>query len=288
MGPETWRTSSRPKPRSPPITTPTGRPMPGETRVISQAVVPTSDGPTGSPRAPGRAPAFAAAAAPAGFAAEDVNLGAQSRAQFAGVRTKPSPMLHLPPRKARWSDRSVRTSAGTSSRSRTFAAPRVGPWPRLAARCRAAGRQQAQGSAGRPGDPGQGPDPRRRQLRRGGRAGQTCRSPPRRPSTAPAHREQMPITASPQNSSRRLQAGFAMEAGADAEVVTLPNEAGYALVAVDQLIEAAPAPLARSPITSAPTGSSARPTTGRARSRRKSRTRSRAARQSNRRCPRRG
>jgi peptidyl-prolyl cis-trans isomerase D len=36
-----------------------------------------------------------------------------------------------------------------------------------------------------------------------------------------------------------------MEAGADAEVVTLPNEAGYALVAVDQLIEAAPAPLAQ-------------------------------------------
>ncbi len=42
-----------------------------------------------------------------------------------------------------------------------------------------------------------------------------------------------------------LQAAFAMEADADAEVVTLPNEAGYALVAVDQVIETSPAPLAQ-------------------------------------------
>ena len=41
-----------------------------------------------------------------------------------------------------------------------------------------------------------------------------------------------------------LQAGFGMEADSDPEVVTLPNEAGYALVAVDRVIEAAPAPLA--------------------------------------------
>lgn len=41
-----------------------------------------------------------------------------------------------------------------------------------------------------------------------------------------------------------LQAGFGMEADSDPEVVTLPNEAGFALVAVDRVIEAAPAPLA--------------------------------------------
>lgn len=41
-----------------------------------------------------------------------------------------------------------------------------------------------------------------------------------------------------------LQAGFGMEADSDPEVVTLPNEAGYALVGVDRIIEAAPAPLA--------------------------------------------
>ncbi len=41
-----------------------------------------------------------------------------------------------------------------------------------------------------------------------------------------------------------LPAGFAMAADEDPEIVTLPNEAGYAVVAVDRVIEAAPAPLA--------------------------------------------
>jgi len=41
-----------------------------------------------------------------------------------------------------------------------------------------------------------------------------------------------------------LKAGFAMAVDDDPEVVTLPNEAGYAVVAVDRVIEAAPAPLA--------------------------------------------
>ena len=41
-----------------------------------------------------------------------------------------------------------------------------------------------------------------------------------------------------------LKAGFAMAADDDPEVVTLPNEAGYVMVAVDRVIEAAPAPLA--------------------------------------------
>ncbi len=40
-----------------------------------------------------------------------------------------------------------------------------------------------------------------------------------------------------------LQAGFGMVADDDPEVVTLPNDTGYAVVAVDSIIEAAPAPL---------------------------------------------
>ena len=35
-----------------------------------------------------------------------------------------------------------------------------------------------------------------------------------------------------------------MAADDDPEVVTLPNDAGYVLVAVDRIVEAAPAPLA--------------------------------------------
>ncbi|HVF37504.1 MAG TPA: peptidyl-prolyl cis-trans isomerase [Sphingomicrobium sp.] len=41
-----------------------------------------------------------------------------------------------------------------------------------------------------------------------------------------------------------LQPGFMMAAEDDPEVVTLPGEAGYALVGVERIIEAAPAPLA--------------------------------------------
>ena len=41
-----------------------------------------------------------------------------------------------------------------------------------------------------------------------------------------------------------LKTGFAMAIDDDPEVVTLPNEAGYAVVAVDRIVEAAPAPLA--------------------------------------------
>ena len=41
-----------------------------------------------------------------------------------------------------------------------------------------------------------------------------------------------------------LKAGFAMAVDDDPEVVTLPNESGYVIVAVDRVIEAAPAPLA--------------------------------------------
>jgi peptidyl-prolyl cis-trans isomerase D len=40
-----------------------------------------------------------------------------------------------------------------------------------------------------------------------------------------------------------LKAGFEMAADDDPEIVTLPNDAGYVLVDVDNIVEAAPAPL---------------------------------------------
>ena len=42
-----------------------------------------------------------------------------------------------------------------------------------------------------------------------------------------------------------LKAGFEMAADDDPEIVTLPNDAGYALVDVENIVEAAPAPLAQ-------------------------------------------
>ena len=41
-----------------------------------------------------------------------------------------------------------------------------------------------------------------------------------------------------------MKTGFAMAADEDAEIVTLPGDAGFVVVAIDRVIESAPAPLA--------------------------------------------
>ena len=89
-----------------------------ETRVISQAVVPTKASADAiAARARGGA-SFVAATAPAGFSAEDISVGPQTRAAIhrAG-RAKPSRAPPSRPRQARSSGRSSPTLAGTSSRS---------------------------------------------------------------------------------------------------------------------------------------------------------------------------
>ena len=86
-----------------------------ETRVISQAVVRASPPPTPSPPAPA-AGSFAAAATPAGFAADDIRRPANPRRNSPRWPATRSPPPPSPPHRARSSGRSSRTSAGTSIR----------------------------------------------------------------------------------------------------------------------------------------------------------------------------
>ena len=215
-----------------------------ETRVISQAVVQDkrqADGIAARARA---GAAFAAAAAPAGFAAADVNIGAQSRAQFSGL-------------------------AGDAVAAQAFAAAKgavVGPvrsdlgWHVIKI-------EDVRGASGRTLEQARGEiaelltaNKRKEALvdlvtkvEDQVAAGASL--------TEAAAGSKLAVTATPvinsAGTSRAdagyrfpaelapvLKEGFSMTAEDDPQVITLANDAGYVLVAVDQAIEAAPAPLA--------------------------------------------
>ena len=216
-----------------------------ETRVISQAVVPDkrqADGIAARARA---GASFTAAAAPAGFAAEDVSLGAQSRAQFVGAANDAIANAAFSAAKGAvigpirsdlgWHVIKIEEIRGASGR--TLAQARG----EIASLLIANKRKEALADlVTRVED----------QILDGASFAETVAAAKLPVITTPAINSagasrsdadyRLPAELQP-----ALQAGFAMEAGADAEVVTLPNEAGYALVAVDQIIETAPAPLAQ-------------------------------------------
>jgi len=216
-----------------------------ETRVISQAVVQDKQQADGiAARARGGAP-FAAAAAPAGLSAEDVSVGPQTRAEFASL-------------------------AGDQVAGATFGAAKgaiVGPvksdlgWHVVKI-------DEIRGATGK--SLAQVHDEIAKLLTENKRKealadliGKVEDNVADGASFAEAvaAAKLTATTTPPLNSggtSRTdaafhlpaelqpvLQAGFGMDADSDPEVVTLPNEAGYALVAVDQIMEAAPAPLAQ-------------------------------------------
>ena len=208
-----------------------------ETRVISQAVVQDKQQADAIAARARSGASFVAAAAPAGLSRRRrQRRPANPRRIHRRWPARPSPMPPSPPPRARSSGRSGPTLAGMSIkiediRGATGQEPRPGPRRDR----RAADHQQAQGSADRPRHPGRGPDRRRGQLRRGGRRGQAAgRRPPRR-STPAARSRTDAAYRFPAELQPVLKAGFAMAADDDPEVVTLPNEAGYALVAVDRV-----------------------------------------------------
>ena len=216
-----------------------------ETRVISQAVVADKRGADGIAARAKSGASFVAAAAPAGFAAEDVSLGAQSRAQYVGAANEAIANAVFSAAKGGvigpirsdlgWHVVKVEDIRGASGR--TLAQARE----EIAGLLTANKRKDALADlVGRVED----------QILDGASFAETVAAAKIPVTTTPAINS---AGASRSDSSYRLpaelqpvlQAGFAMEAGADAEVVTLANAAGYALVTVDQVIEAAPAPLAQ-------------------------------------------
>ncbi|MDP9422232.1 MAG: SurA N-terminal domain-containing protein [Pseudomonadota bacterium] len=217
-----------------------------ETRVISQAVVPDKRQADGIAARARSGAAFAAAAAPAGFAAADVNLGPQSRAQFIGAANEAIANAAFSAARGAvigpirsdlgWHVIKVEDIRGASGR--TLAQARG----EIAELLTANKRKEALADLVTRVE--------EQILDRGASFAETVAAAKLPVTTTP------PIISSgasrvdaayrfPAELQPALQAAFAMEAGADAEVVTLPNEAGYALVAVDQVIEAAPAPLAQ-------------------------------------------
>ena len=216
-----------------------------ETRVISQAVVPDKRQADGIAARAKSGASFAAAAAPAGFAAEDVSLGAQSRTQFVGAANEAIANAAFSAAKGAvvgpvrsdlgWHVIKVEDIRGASGR--TLAQARG----EIAALLTTNKRKEALADlVTRVED----------QILDGASFAEAVAAAKIPVTTTPAinsagtsrtdAKYRLPAELKP-----ALQAAFAMEAGADAEVVALPNEAGYALVALDQVIEAAPAPLAQ-------------------------------------------
>ena len=113
------RASSRPTRKSPTITMPTGRTTRRRKRAyITQAVAPDQATANAIVQRLRGGQTFAAAAAPAGFTAQDIAVGSADREQFttvADARKSPAPLSARP--RARSSARSSRRTAGTWSRS---------------------------------------------------------------------------------------------------------------------------------------------------------------------------
>ena len=216
-----------------------------ETRVISQAVVQDKKAADGIAARARSGATFAAAAAPAGLSAQDVNVGPQTRTQFSGL-------------------------AGDSVAGAAFSAAKgavIGPvrsdlgWHviKIEDVRGASGRSLAQAhdeiaallAASKSKDALTDLVTRIEDQIDGGSS-----------FAEVAAGSKLPVTTTPAvlaNGTSRgdaayrlpaelqpaLKAGFEMAADDDPEIVTLPNDAGYALVAVDNIVEAAPAPLAQ-------------------------------------------
>jgi peptidyl-prolyl cis-trans isomerase D len=216
-----------------------------ETRVISQAVVQTQAVANGiAQRARGGA-AFAAAAAPAGLSAEDVSVGPQTRAEFGSLAGDAVANAAFAAAKGGivgpvksdlgWhviKIDDVRAASGKSlAQSRGEIAALLTANKRTEALTDFVTKIEDQIADGA-------------SLAEAAAAAKLTVTPTPAITAAGAARSN-PAYKFPAELAPALKAGFAMAADDDPEVVTLPNDAGYALVGVDSVIESAPAPLAQ-------------------------------------------
>lgn len=215
-----------------------------ETRVISQAVVQSQAVANGiAQRARGGA-AFAAAAAPAGLSAEDVSVGPQTRAEFgslAGETVANAAFAAaeggiIGPIKSDLGWHVIKIDAVRAASGKSLAQSR----DEIAALLTANKRKEAiTDFVTRIED----------QIADGASLAEAAAAAKLTVTatpviTAAGTARSNPAYKLPAELAPVLKAGFAMAADDDPEVVTLPNDGGYALVGVDSVIEAAPAPLA--------------------------------------------
>ena len=215
-----------------------------ETRTISQAVVQDKRQADGIGARARSGAAFAAAAAPAGLAAEDVNLGPQTRAQFVGVANDAVANAAFAAAKGGivgpirsdlgWHVIKIEDVRGASGRTLAQAHDEIAGL--LTANKR---KEALTDLVTRVED----------QIMDGSSFNEVVAAAKIPVTTTPAINS---AGASRSNASFKLPAefapalktGFAMGPDEDAEIVTLPDDGGYVVVAVDRVIESAPAPLA--------------------------------------------
>jgi peptidyl-prolyl cis-trans isomerase D len=216
-----------------------------ESRVISQVVVQDKRQADGVAARAKAGAAFAAAAAPAGFAAEDVSLGAKTRAEFAGVANDAVANAVFSAAKGAvigpirsdlgWHVVKVEDVRGASGRSLAQVHGEI------AALLKAnKSKEVLTELVTRVED----------QIADGASFNEAVSAAKLPVVTTPAINSggtsrtdrayRLPAELQP-----ALKAGFAMSPEDDPEVVTLPDNAGYVLVALDSVIAAAPAPLAQ-------------------------------------------
>jgi peptidyl-prolyl cis-trans isomerase D len=216
-----------------------------ETRVISQAVVQDKRQADGIAARAKSGAAFAVAAAPAGLSAADVNIGAQSKAQFSELAGEPLANSAFSAAKGAvigpvrsdlgWHVIKIEDIRGATGR--TLAQVR----DEISALLTTNKRKEALTDLiTRVED----------QIARGANFAEAAAGAKLNVVTSPPVNSAGASLADPSQSfpvelQPVLKTGFAMAADDDPEVVTLPNDAGYVLVAVDRIIEPAPSPLAQ-------------------------------------------
>jgi peptidyl-prolyl cis-trans isomerase D len=215
-----------------------------ESRTISQAIVQDKRQADGIAARARSGAAFAAAAAPAGFAPEDVNLGAQTRAQFTGVANDAVANAAFTAAKGAvigpiksdlgWHVIKIEDVRGASGRSLAQARNEIAGLLTTAKH-----KEAVTDLVTRVED----------QIMDGASFNEVVTAAKIPVTTTP------PINSTgvarndssfkfPAEFAPALKTGFAMGADEDAEIVTLPGDAGYVVVAIDRIIDSAPAPLA--------------------------------------------
>ena len=215
-----------------------------ESRVLSQAVVQDKKQADAIAARARSGAAFAAAAAPAGLSAEDVGIGPQTREQFSGLAGEAIANATFAAAKGAivgpirsdlgWHVIRIDDIRGASGKSLAQAHDEIAPL--LATNKR---KEVLTDMVTKVED----------QISAGASFAEAVEAAKLPVITSPAVNSGGASRADPSyrlpaELAPVLKAGFAMTPDDDPEIVTLPNDGGYAIVAVDSVIEAAPAPLA--------------------------------------------
>ena len=215
-----------------------------ESRVLSQAVVRDKAQADGiAARARGGA-AFAAAAAPAGLSAEDVSVGPQTKAEFsnlagdaiANAAFSAASGAIVGPIRSDLGWHVIRIDAIRAASGRSLAQVR----DEIAGQLAVAKRKEALADLVAKVE---------ESFDDGSSFAEAAAASKLKVVATPAitgagTARDNPAYRLPPELAPALKAGFAQEAGDTPEVVTLPGDAGYVVVGIDRVIEAAPAPLA--------------------------------------------